>query len=302
MDHGPLFMISAVGGLSYGRAHGPCARDQKGDFHRMSIVRYDIDGFVATVTMDSPQTRNGISRVMTDGIVEALSRADADVSVRCVVLTGSGTAFCAGGDLRKMRDKVEHFAGDPVEIRRTYVNGVQRLARLFDTIEVPIIAAVNGPAMGAGLDLAMMCDMRLCAESAIFAESFVRLGLVSAAGGTWFLARHLPAAVVAELVLTGDTIDAADALRLGIVSRVMPDAELATATKGLAARIARHAPEAVRLNKRLLRIASRADLATTLDLAASMQGGIQHTLDHDEAIAAALDKRDPVYGKAGGAA
>lgn len=262
----------------------------------MSIVRYEIDGGIATITLDSPQTRNGISRQMTDSIVDAVSRAEADMSVRCIILTGAGTAFCAGGDLRKMRDKVEHFAGDPLEIRRTYVDGVQRLARLFNTIEVPAIAAVNGPAMGAGLDLALMCDMRLCGRSAIFAESFVRLGLVSAAGGAWFLARALPPASAAELVLTGDTIDAADALRLGIVSRVTDDADLATAARELALRVARHAPEAVRLNKRLLRTALRSDLATTLELAAALQGGIQHTPDHDEAIAAALEKREPVYG------
>jgi enoyl-CoA hydratase/carnithine racemase len=194
-----------------------------------------------------------------------------------------------------MRDREHHFAGNPAEMRQSYDGGVQRLARAFFALDVPVVAAVNGPAIGAGLDLALMCDIRIASEAAVFAESFIRLGLVSAAGGSWLLQRVAGAAAAAELTLTGDEIDARRALELGIVSQVVPGEQLVAAARSIAARIARHPAHAIRMNKRLLRDGGQQSLEATLSLAASMQGLAQHTEDHREAVVATLDKRIPQY-------
>ncbi|WP_295374324.1 enoyl-CoA hydratase-related protein [uncultured Pseudacidovorax sp.] len=256
---------------------------------------WEREGAVVVLRLNRPETRNMISVPLTDALVQACARINADLSIKCAVLTAAGDIFCAGGNLKAMRNREHHFAGNPAEIRSYYDQGVQRLARAFSAVEVPIVAAVNGPAIGAGLDLALMCDLRIAAEGARFAESFIRLGLVSAAGGSWLLQRLVGPAVAAELTLTGDDFDAARALQLGILSQVVPPQDLMPCAMALAQRIARHPAHAVRLNKRLLRESLTGSLDSTLALAASFQGIAQHTEDHHEAVAAALDRRQPRY-------
>jgi enoyl-CoA hydratase/carnithine racemase len=260
-----------------------------------SVLTWERDGPVVVLALNRPETRNMISAELTDAIVEACASIQADISIKCAILTANGKVFCAGGNLKAMREREHHFAGNPAENRAYYDGGVQRLARSFFALEVPVVAAVNGPAVGAGFDLTLLCDLRICSDTTVFAESFVRLGLVSAAGGAWLLQRLLGPAVAAELTLTGDDFDAKRALDLGIVSQVLPPAEVLPRAREIAARIARHPAHALRMNKRLLRDSLGTSLEASLSLAASMQGLAQHTADHREAVAAALEKRKPNY-------
>jgi enoyl-CoA hydratase/carnithine racemase len=259
------------------------------------VLKIDREGPVVTLTIDDPDTRNALSPELTRSLVQALDDVNADLSVGCVILTGAGEVFCAGGNIKDMYARANHFAGNAAEIRRSYQRGVQTVARALYDLEAPIIAAVNGAAMGAGLDFALMCNIRLAAETATFAESFIKLGLTSAAGGAWFLTRAVGASMAAELTLTGDTFDAQRALQLGVVSRVTPPDQLLPQARALAARITRHPPHSVRLNTRLLRESARLDLPAALELASTMQAIVQQTEDQHEAVAAVVEKRRPVF-------
>ncbi len=263
--------------------------------HVDPVLTWEREGAVVTLALNRPETRNMISTELTDAIVAACAKIQGDVSIKCVILTAKGHVFCAGGNLKAMHNREHHFAGNPAENRAYYDTGVQRLARAFFWLDVPVVAAVNGPAVGAGLDLALLCDVRICSDTALFAESFVRLGLVSAAGGAWLLQRIVGPAIAAELTLTGDDFDAKRALDLRIVSQVLPAEQVLPRAREIAARIARHPVHALRMNKRLLRDSQGVSLETSLSLASSMQGLAQHTADHREAVAAALEKRKPNY-------
>lgn len=260
-----------------------------------SVLRVERNGPVVTLTIDDPKSRNALSPELTKALVAACAEANADMSVGCIILTAAGDVFCAGGNIKAMYARSGHFAGNAAEIRRMYLNGVQSIAKAFYDCEVPIIAAVNGAAMGAGMDFAMMCSLRIAGENAKFAESFIKLGLASAAGGAWFLSRAVGPAIAAEMTLTGDTIDAKTALQFGLVSRVVPDNKLLETANEIAARIVRHPLHSVRLNTRLLRESQRLDLHAALEIAAGMQAVVQQTDDQYEAVAAAVEKRKPAY-------
>ena len=262
-------------------------------------VLYEADGGIVTLTLNLPERRNPISeRAMVDAIIAALERIDADPSVRAAILTGSGSAFSSGGDLRAMQAAAATRAADPAATPAYYRHGIQRIPLAFERINVPIIAAVNGAAIGAGLDLACMCDLRIAAESARFAESFVKLGIIAGDGGAWLLPRLVGYAKAAEMALTGDMLNAAEALACGLVSRVVPDAELLAAARALAARIAANPPHAVRMTKRLLMEGRHVRMDTLLEMAAAMQALGHATADHREAVAAFLEKRAPKFGGA----
>ncbi|QHE84602.1 enoyl-CoA hydratase-related protein [Hydrogenophaga sp. BPS33] len=259
------------------------------------VLLWEREGPIVVLTLNRPKTRNMISGELTDALVQACGRIAADVSIKCAILTAAGHVFCAGGNLKAMHAREHHFAGSPAENRVYYDSGVQRLARAFSALDVPVVAAVNGAAVGAGLDLVLLCDVRIAVDTTVFAESFIRLGLVSAAGGSWLLQRHVGPAAAAELTLTGDDFDARRALQLGVVSQVVSVEQLLPRAREIAQRIARHPAHAIRLNKRLLRESQTQSLEGTLTLAASMQGLAQHTADHREAVAAALEQRAPNY-------
>ena len=197
------------------------------------MLLQERDGAILTITLNMPEKRNPISDVaVVDALCAAFDEADRDISVRCVILTGAGTAFSAGGDLKQMRpDSGGLRSSNPVETRRNYKYGIQRLPLMFQALEVPVVAAVNGQAIGAGLDLATMCDIRVASESARFAESFVKLGIIPGDGGAWLLPRIVGFSRATELALTGETIDAAEALKIGLVSHVVPDADLLAKAK-----------------------------------------------------------------------
>ena len=251
---------------------------------------------VATITLNMPDMRNPISdNGMIDALLAALEAADRDVGVRAVILTGAGTAFSSGGDLSKMGPGKGLRGNQPAETVRNYRDGIQRLPLAFQSLEVPVIAAVNGPAIGAGCDLACMCDIRICTSGAKFAESFVKVGLVPGDGGAWLLPRVVGWSRATEKALTGRAIDAATALDWGLGSRVVEPGELMAAAQEIAAEIAANPPRAVRLTKRLLREAQDASLGTVLNLSAAYQAAVHETRDHEEAVTAFLERRRPEF-------
>lgn len=260
------------------------------------MILSERDGAILTITLNQPEKRNPVSdQQMVDALCDAFIAADADLSVRCVILTGAGTAFSSGGDLKAMKAGIGLRTALPAQTRRNYKTGIQKLPLMFEALEVPVIAAVNGPAIGAGCDLACMCDIRIASESAKFAESFVKLGIVPGDGGAWLLPRAIGFSRATELALTGDMLSAEEALACGLVSRVVPDAGLLAAAKAVADKIAVNPPHAVRMTKRLLRQAHTASLANILDMSAAMQAVAHATRDNDEAIDAFIERRSPNF-------
>ncbi|OWU83104.1 enoyl-CoA hydratase [Oceanicola sp. 22II-s10i] len=260
------------------------------------ILLEDRDGHVVTLSLNLPDLRNPISDdEMVEAILAAIERADNDVSVRVVILTGVGKAFSAGGNLRKMGKDGGLNDALPVRTRKNYKTGIQRLPLAFEALEVPVIAAVNGPAIGAGCDLACMCDLRIGSERAVFAESFVKVGIVPGDGGAWLLPRIVGFSKACEMALTGAPVTADEALACGLLSRVVPEAELMAEARKLADQIAANPPHAVRMTKRLLREAGQATLSGILETSAAMQALAHATGDHDEAVRAMLEKRDGTY-------
>lgn len=254
------------------------------------------EGAVVTATLNRPQERNAISESGHIAEIEGFCSAVAhDSTIRAVVLTGAGTAFCAGGNVKSMRDRKGMFAGSPLDLRNKYRAGIQRIPLALYELEVPVVAAINGPAIGAGLDLACMCDIRIAAEGAIFAESFVKLGIVPGDGGAWLLPRVIGMARASLMTLTGEAIDAAKALEYGLVSDVVPADRLLAAAKDIAARIAANPGHATRLAKRLLREGQDMKLGPLLEMSAAYQALAHHTADHEEAVAAFLEKRPPAF-------
>jgi enoyl-CoA hydratase/carnithine racemase len=249
-------------------------------------------GAVETWTLNRPETRNAITdEESVVAIEEFVAAVNADHGVRAVVVTGAGSAFSSGGNVKHMRDREGMFAGTPAAIRQGYRHGVQRIPRAMAALEVPAIAAVNGPAVGAGCDLTLMCDIRIASERAVFAESFVKVGLIPGDGGAWLLPRAVGASRAAEMSFTGDSIDAATALAWGLVSRVVAPDDLLAVAHDLANRIAASPAHVLRMTKSLLRQSQQLSLDAALELAAGMQALAHHTSDHHEAVAALLAKR-----------
>lgn len=251
------------------------------------------DGPIVTLTMNRPNERNALSdEASCEQFVNTCRELGADTSIAAVILTGAGTAFSAGGNLKRMRDRTGFAPKDtPVETRHSYRRTVQRIPLALYELEIPTIAAVNGPAIGVGLDLACMCDIRLASESATFAESFVKLGIIPGDGGAWFLPRVVGMSKAAEMTFTGDVLSAVEARECGLVSRVVPADDLMTEANAVALRIAANPRQAVRLSKRLLREGQHVRLDTLLELSAAFQAIVHETADHREAVDAWLEKR-----------
>lgn len=260
------------------------------------FLQIEREGGIVTVRMNHPDTRNALTtREQIQEFVDLCAELRRDMSVRVMALTGNGSAFCAGGNVKDMHERGGIFAGSPYELRNTYRDGIQRIPLAIYELDIPVIAAVNGPAMGAGLDLACMCDIRLAAPKAIFAESFVRLGIVPGDGGAWLLPRIIGIPKASLMAFTGDAIDAAKALEWGLVEQVCTHETLQSEAQALARRIASNPGHALRLCKRLLREGQHMRLDSLLELSAAYQALAHHTEDHQEAVAAFVDKRDPNY-------
>ncbi|MCL4744847.1 MAG: crotonase/enoyl-CoA hydratase family protein [Burkholderiaceae bacterium] len=253
------------------------------------FVIYAQHGAVVTLTLNDPDARNALStQAQWDAVVDACNRAQRDPGVKCVVLTGAGSAFCAGGNVKDMKNKSGIAGGTAYEISEGYRNGIQRIPLALYNLDLPTIAAVNGPAIGAGCDLACMCDIRIASDRARFAESFVKLWIIPGDGGAWLLPRAVGMSKAAELTFTGDMIDAAQALACGLVSRVVPHDALMAESLALAARIAANSGPALRMAKRLLREGQHTRLDTLLEMSAAMQALAHHSAEHEAAIDAFL--------------
>ncbi|MEN9762112.1 MAG: hypothetical protein RI906_1938 [Pseudomonadota bacterium] len=260
------------------------------------FIDVQVDAGIATLTMNRPESRNALSDpAQWQEFVDCCDSITANPNIRAVILTGAGSAFCAGGNVKHMRDRQGIAAGSPYDIRNTYRTGIQKIPLALYKLEVPTIAAVNGPAIGAGLDLACMCDFRIASTQARFAESFVKLGIVPGDGGAWLLQRAIGQQKAYEMALTGDTIDANEALACGLVLKVVESENLMTEARSLAGRIAANPGHALRLTKRLLREAQHSRLDSLLELSATMQALSHHTADHQEAVNAFLEKRAPNF-------
>ena len=260
-------------------------------------ILYSQQGRVVTLTMNRPAERNAIgSHADCAELVDAVARAAADPSVAVLVLTGAGTAFSAGGNLKAMRERSGIGPLDsPLATRNNYRAGIQRIPQALWNCELPMIAAINGHAIGAGLDLACMCDIRIAAQGAKLASSFIKMGIVPGDGGAYFLPRATGLSKAAEMMFTGEAIGADDALACGLVSRVVPAEALLPEAHALAERIAVNPPQTLRLVKRLLREAQHARLDEVLQLSAAFQALAHETADHREALDAFFDKRTPTF-------
>ncbi len=259
----------------------------------MSFVATTRQDAVLTLTLNRPERRNAIGEFgECEDIINACAAANADRSVAVVILTGAGSAFSAGGDLKRIRERSGILEGqNGIELRDAYRRGVQRVQQAIYGLEMPAIAAVNGPALGLGCDLACACDIRIAAEGATFASTFVRLGLVPGDGGAWLLPRAVGASRAAEMCFTGRNMPAAEALSAGLVSRVVPGDDLLATAHTLAEEIAANSGPAVRLAKRLLREADHARFDTVLEMSAAFQALCHETPEHHRALDALLARR-----------
>jgi len=252
-------------------------------------LRVEVDGPVATLTLDRPAALNALTVPVKVALRDALESLAVDRSVRAVILTGAGRAFCAGQDLAEREEP--DAAPLEVEVRERY----NPIIRALRSMGQPVIAAVNGVAAGAGASLALACDLRIAAEEARFVLAFGRIGLVPDSGATWFLPRLVGPAKAAELALLGDALDAAEALRLGLVSRVVPGDQLMPEARALADRLAEAAPLALALTKTALDRSMSIDLDEALEGEAKLQGIAGATADHAEGLAAFREKRSPRF-------
>jgi len=251
-------------------------------------ILFDVDDGIARLTFNRPERLNSFTTGMHAEVRDALARLQPEAA-RVLVLTGAGRAFCAGQDLKERQ--APDAAPLEVELRERY-NPIIRAMRGLDQ---PIVGAINGVAAGAGASLAMACDIRIASDAASFALAFGRVGLVPDSGATWFLPRLVGATRAAELALLNDSVSAADAVRLGLVGRVVPAADLATEARAVADRLAAGAPRAIALTKRALNAAWEHDLEAALEYEAQLQDLAGRTKDHAEGMAAFLEKRPPRF-------
>jgi enoyl-CoA hydratase/carnithine racemase len=260
-----------------------------------SHLLYEVQDHIAKITLNRPEAHNAYSEEMVEHLVATIEHADGDSEVRCIVLTGAGKSFSAGGDLKAMRDKSGMFAGGPMELRERYIAGIQTIPRAIAVCATPIVAAVNGAAIGAGLDLACMADVRVASSRAKFGSTFVKVGLIPGDGGCYFLARAIGFGRALEMILSARVLDAAEALTIGLVHQVAePEALIETAMRSAEA-ICANAPIAVQMAKKAAYRSHGASMQEALEMAATYQGLVQNTADHAEAVKAMLEKRAPVF-------
>jgi enoyl-CoA hydratase/carnithine racemase len=263
------------------------------------FLRIEKEGPLVILTMSQPEMRNVLTgNTAIEEFVDACAMIEADPSVKAVILTGEGPIFSAGGNINDMNRQLEGLKnGDitPAAIAEEYRNGIQRIPLALHNLNVPTIAAVNGGAIGAGCDLACMCDIRICTDKAFFAESFIKVGLIPGDGGAWFLPRVVGMSRAAEMALTGDRVPADQALAYGLVSRVVAEDKLMETARELAGRITVNPGVTLRLTKRLLRDSGHARLDTLLEQSANYQAMAHFTPQHEEAVTAFIEKRKPVF-------
>jgi enoyl-CoA hydratase/carnithine racemase len=258
----------------------------------MADLEYSVEDGIGTIRLNRPERKNAFTLDMVEQWASLLVAARTHPDVRVLVLTGTGDAFCSGVDLERRN---EGRPATPLARKQVLTDQVHRIALAMEDLDKPVIAAINGTAVGAGLDMALMCDMRIMARSARASEGYIRVGLVPGDGGCYYLPRLVGVAKALELLLTGDFIDADEAARIGLVNHVVDESELDDAVLALARKIADGPPVVVRMIKRATYQSLRTDLRTSLDLISSHTGVVGLMSDSAEAMAAFREKRKPRY-------
>jgi len=254
-------------------------------------ILYEVKENIAFITLNRPEVKNAFSPEMIRLWREYLETAKADDAARVIVVTGRGDTFCSGGDIKDMAEgKLRSW-----DMKRFLWDGVHRIVLTLEDLDKPVIAAITGAAMGAGLDMALMCDLRVVSDKAKLAESYITMGLVPGDGGAYFLPRLVNTSKALELLLTGDVFNAEEALQLGIVNKVVPHEHLLEETVKLAKKIAAKPPLAVRMMKRAVYQAQTSSLRAHLDYISSQLSLLSETEDHIEAAKAFLEKRKPHF-------
>jgi enoyl-CoA hydratase/carnithine racemase len=255
-------------------------------------ILFEQDDSIGILTLNRPDVRNAItSDQIINEIVDVCTRVQADDGVKVLVVTGAGTSFSAGGNVKDMHERKGMFSGNPEQLRDNYRNGIQRIPLAFNGLDVPTIAAVNGPAIGAGCDLACMCDMRIASDRAKFGETFVSVGLIPGDGGAFFLPRIVGFAKACELTFTGRIIDSSEALRIGLVNEVVSNDGLMQRCMEIASQIARQPARILRMAKRLLYVAQGKTLEDTLELSAAFQALCHYSPEHRQALEAFFSRQ-----------
>lgn len=257
----------------------------------MADIELTIDAGVATILLNRPKRKNAFTIAMIDEWAAMLVALRTDPAARAIVLTGAGDAFCSGIEFSEL----DGTTMDAPAWKAILTEKIHRVAFALEDLDKPVICAVNGVAVGAGMDMALMCDMRFASRSARFSEGYVRVGLVPGDGGCFWLPRLVGPAKALELLLTGDFIDSAEAERLGIVNRVYDDATLQADVNTFARKLAAGPPIAMRMIKRAVYQSLRTDMRTALDLISSHMGVVTQTYDSREAFGAFREKRAPVF-------
>ena len=256
----------------------------------MSDIEFSVDGHVATILLNRPAKKNAFTTEMIDEWTRFLVSLRADRSVRAVVLTGAGGAFCSGADLGDLAGEVT-----PLGRKRHLTDHIHRIAYALEDLEQPVIAAVEGPAVGAGMDMALMCDLRVISETARFCEAYVKVGLVPGDGGCYFLPRLVGIARALELLWTGRFVEADEALRIGLANRLVPAGQALTEARTLAAQIAAAPPVAIGMIKRATYQSARVDMRTALNLVSSDMGIVRTTEDSKQAMQSFKERRTADY-------
>lgn len=251
----------------------------------------NLDNNIVTLTFNRHDVRNALtSTAIADDIVNTVEWINKTPSVAVLVITGAGSAFSSGGNIKDMAERGGDFAGDVQELEARYRHGIQRIPLALHKCEVPIIGAINGAAIGAGFDVANMCDIRLASTKAKFGETFANLGLIPGDGGAWFMQRVIGYQKAAELTFTGRVIDAKEAKEFGVVLNVVEPELLMAEAISLATEIATKPTAAMRLTKRLMKMAQRTDLPDFLDICAVFQGMCHNNPEHLDAVNVMLEK------------
>lgn len=272
-------------------------------WENLTDLIYKKEGAIAQIVLNRPESLNAFSVEMLNLWVEALKDASKDDEIRVITVSGNGRAFCAGGDIKAMARGEGFLAGyhkeqEEVEVisrKNSLWKLVHRVAFTLQEVDKPVIASINGAATGAGLDMALWCDLRIAAKSAIFSESYIKLSLIPGDGGAYLLPRLVGVAKALELLWTGETFDADKAAEFGLVNKVVPDEKLVQVTKEFAEKLSEKSPLAIAMIKRAVYQGVNCDIRQALDYISSQMAIITQTKDHQEAIKSFVEKRKPEY-------
>ena len=253
---------------------------------------------IATISLDDPATRNAITGpIMLEELIDLFSSLQRDKSISVCILTGIGKGFSSGGNIHDMASHNKMFAGEPLELQQNYRDGIHRLTKLIYSIEVPIIAAINGAAFGAGFDLTLLCDFRIASERATFCSSFINLGIIAGDGGIWLMRKILGIQRASELALTGRVVDAEEALSMGLVMKTVKHDTLMDEANTLASVIATKSRDTLIITKRLLKSTDSLSYEEHLNLCSANQAMLHHAPAHNEALEKFLNRKEVKKGK-----